>query len=932
MKLQSYGICLVCLICNSGFSQDYEERLAALEDKAYQHFYSNKDSTYYYFDEINELALANNQFATAIDNLNYVCFSAGYFYDLDKIKSTIDEADQLVQKNSNVLDTLPDRGEFQKNYLNFNKGIYFHKLEDFKKAKFYFSAIVKQILRKPNYQDNIDYLDLLSQCYNFIAQMNAVQKRYEIANDYYEKNIRLFQRFKSNDIEGLHKVYNLYGNSLYEEGNYEKAKTLWLTSLAFNEKNYTQRNRNSFVTTSILLSKVYKDLNQIDSATYFLNKINQYSVENDPFVDRYLIAKGEIHIKEANYTKALQTFEDAIRVSLETDKPRLRKKIGDLYFEMSDAKKALQNYDKGITELSATQNSVVNESNLNPAAVGQKNTLLSLLAARAKTLATMRDSNAKLAVLGSVDLGLETLDLLKPTFKNQTDKLGLIEDAFTLFEVGVETAYQLCKTSNDQKYIDTAFEYFEKSKSVLLLEAILGAKATQFANIPDTLLEHERRLKSAITFIEKQLNQATKADIDKEDRLFELQEEHRQLISKIETDYKDYYDLKYNTQTLPLIEAQKLLKYNEKLISYFYGNEAIYAIGVDKNSKHIERIPLSSSLEKEIKEVHHMLSDPKSDISVLATLSNKLFSKLVAPVVTPNEKQKLIIITDGLLNYIPFGALNTKANGLVYLIEKNALSYVNSATLYAHLSARNKQEGNLLAFAPNFSGEQVQIDPNRANLLPLPHNKREVKQILNSFPGRSFINEKASLQNFTSQLSKYRILHLATHAVFNDAAPEYSFLAFSTANKEENLLYVSDLYNLQIQAELITLSACESGVGELKRGEGFLSLARGFFFSGASSIASTLWKINDASTTSLMDSFYKNLADTYPKDLALQKAKRSFLDANRQNGLSHPYYWSGFIISGNTASLMTNSYWVWIALGTLLTVVAGFFVFGKKEG
>ncbi len=931
MRLQSYGICVLFLIFQSGYSQAYEERLAALEDKAYQHFYSNKDSTYFYFSEINKLALANNQFATAIDNLNYVCFSAGYFYDLDKIKATIDETDRLAKKHSHALDTLPDRGEFQKICLSFNKGNYFHKLEDFKKAKFYFSAIVKQILKIPNYQDNIDYLDLLSQSYSFIAQMNAVQKRYEIANDYYEKNIRLFQRYKPKDTEGLYKVYNLYGNSLYEEGNYEKAKTLWQTSLDFNEKNYTQRNRNSIVTTSLLLSKVYKDLNQIDSANHYLDKINEYDVDNDPFVDRYLIAKGEIHMKEVNYAKALQNFEDAILVSLETDKPRLRKKIGDLYFEMSASEKALQSYEKGIIELSSTRTSMVNESDPDPASVGQKNTLLSLLAARAKTLATLPDSEAKVAVLGSVDLGLETLDLLKPTFKNQTDKLGLIEDAFTLFEVGIETAYQLCKTSNDQKHIDTAFEYFEKSKSVLLLEAILGAKATQFANIPDTLLERERRLKSAINFIEKQLNQATKPDIEKEDQLFELQEKHRQLIDEIETDYKAYYDLKYNTQTLALGEAQKLLKYNEKLISYFYGNEAIYVIGVDKNSKHIERIPLSSSLENEIKEVHRMLSDPKSDISNLATLSNTLFSSLVAPVVTPDEKQKLIIITDGLLNYIPFGALNTKANGLVYLIEKNALSYVNSATLYAHLSTRNKQEGNLLAFAPNFSGEQLQIDPTRANLLPLPHNKREVKQILKSFRGQSFINEKASLQNFRSQLSNYRILHLATHAVFNDAAPEYSYLAFSTANKEENLLYVSDLYNLQIKADLVTLSACESGVGELKRGEGFLSLARGFFFSGASSIASTLWKINDASTTSLMDSFYKNLADKDPKDLALQKAKSTFLDANRQNGLSHPYYWSGFIISGNSASLSANNYWVWIAFGALLMVIAGFLVFGKKE-
>jgi len=314
----------------------------------------------------------------------------------------------------------------------------------------------------------------------------------------------------------------------------------------------------------------------------------------------------------------------------------------------------------------------------------------------------------------------------------------------------------------------------------------------------------------------------------------------------------------------------------------------------------------------------------------LGKASYKLYKSLVAPFVA-NENQKLIIVADGLLNYIPFGALNTQENGISYLMEKHAVSYANSATLYAQLLDRNKKKGDLLAFAPSFSGEQVQVDPSRDKLLPLPHNKREVEQILNSFEGQSYINQKASLQNFTSQLSGFGMLHLATHAVFDDTSPEYSYLAFSNSDNEDNLLYVSDLYNLQIDADLVTLSACESGVGELKRGEGFLSLARGFFYSGASSIASTLWKINDASTTTLMDSFYKNLSNGDTKDIALQKSKISFLESNRQNGLSHPYYWSGFIISGNTSSIHSPNYWAWIGLGILLTVIAGFLVFRNKE-
>jgi CHAT domain-containing protein len=135
-----------------------------------------------------------------------------------------------------------------------------------------------------------------------------------------------------------------------------------------------------------------------------------------------------------------------------------------------------------------------------------------------------------------------------------------------------------------------------------------------------------------------------------------------------------------------------------------------------------------------------------------------------------------------------------------------------------------------------------------------------------------------------------------------------------------------------LDADLVTLSACESGIGDLKRGEGFLSLARGFFYSGAASIASTLWKINDASTTTLMTSFYKNLSKGEAKDVALQNAQIEFLDNNRDNALSHPYYWSAFVISGNTLALSLPYNWIWFILVTLVVLVSGFLYFKTKKG
>ncbi len=129
----------------------------------------------------------------------------------------------------------------------------------------------------------------------------------------------------------------------------------------------------------------------------------------------------------------------------------------------------------------------------------------------------------------------------------------------------------------------------------------------------------------------------------------------------------------------------------------------------------------------------------------------------------------------------------------------------------------------------------------------------------------------------------------------------------------------------------LPLSACESGIGDLKCGEGLLSLARGFYFSGAQSISSTLWKINDASSAALMSDFYKNLSKGQPKDLALQQAKLTFVKQNKDNALSHPYYWSAFVISGNTEPLTSTHYWLWIIAGILLIVILGILLKKKNS-
>ncbi|WP_051554737.1 CHAT domain-containing protein [Maribacter antarcticus] len=927
MVLHKVIFCIGMLLVSFTYAQDYKEVIRHLENKADTHFYTDQDSTYYYYNRIYALSTAQGDFITAIDNLNYLCESAGYHYDMNTLNETIETIDRLIKEHKGVLDTLPDKGDFQKNYLYYNTGNYHNKLENYTLAQESFQKIEKNITQKTDFSENPDDVGFLSTAYSYIAKMNSVQHRFKTSDDYYQKNIRLLEKYIPEDKDNLYKVFNLYANSLYRQKKYQEAKELWRRSFLHNVANYTPDNKNSIVSTGLLLSKVYGELNQLDSANYFIAKTHSYQIPKH-FVHRYLTTSGDIKGMEEKFDDAQYLFLEALGLADQVNKPLISLKLGNLLAKQKKNDSALSYYQDGLKNISKVFTSNNLEDNPVPKYVIKKQEFIRIL--KQKSLAlnakpTLENYHRNLNV---IETAITTIDLLKPSFKNDKDKVFLIDNAYPIFESGLETTYNLYRSSENEHYINEAFRYAEKSKSVLLLEALLSSQATKFANIPKDILERENELKSAITRTERKLTSSDTPDVFLKDELFDLRQEHRNLMVDIETNYPAYFNLKYGSHVLSLPEIQEKLTDNELLISYFYGNENSYTLAASRHQQYFEKIPISTELEAKIKSLHRMLSDSKSNQDSLSSVSHSLYLELLAPVLDVFPQEKVIIVPDGLLNYIPFGSLVTNLNKNRYFVEDRAISYVNSATLWSRLNSTEQLETKLLAFAPSFSPNAQSDDKRAVTLGKLPHNREEVAQILASFKGDSFIGNEATLQNFKASISDYSVLHLATHAVFDDENPENSYLAFTPKSNLENQLFVKDLYNLTLNASLVALSACESGIGELKRGEGFLSLARGFFYSGASSIASTLWKVNDNSSSVIMGRFYKNLADGKTKDEALREAKRWFLEKNRENGLSHPYYWSGYLIQGNTKALVTSKNWQWYIFASIIVL---FIFLGRKR-
>ncbi|WGD35251.1 CHAT domain-containing protein [Olleya sp. YS] len=839
--------------------------------------------------------------------------SAAVFNNLKELENNFKTLDSLFDSNTDAFKNIASITQIKNSYL-YDKATYLYKLNNYEEAKKKLNLLIDNTEHIADSLLIKNDIDLVYGAYSFLAKILSNTGELDVANQYYDKNIRFIN--KINDAkkdERLSSVYRLKGE-VYKKLKKYKASNLYLKK-AFNYSVSSNLSQNDIINEANTIAENFIALKQYDSAFYYLEQIKSYADTNAPYGFLYYNTKakldeamGNTNTVKANYINALDLLN--------------KKWKGLKHVEIANTLQSYSNYltNTGKFQDALKQNTLaiqqVQGRDVVNSSINQI-TLFKLLEQKGKIQLRL---NLVDSVISTTKQAAKLLDTLKPTFKNKSDKLLLIENAYTLFENGLDATYSKYKLDKKQA-IEDAFFFLEKSKSTLLLESLLGVKAEHFSNIPKDILAREQIYKIKITNLEKQINRQQNDAI--KDQLFATKTNYRQFLDTLETSYKDYYNLKYDTSIQTLSALQNQLHKTEAVVSYFYGNQTIYTLTITNNTVHFNKIDVTKSLDQLIKTFQRQLSNPKSDLKQLQLNANQLYSILLEPGLKNTLLDRLTILPDGLLNYIPFEALIKDTN---YLVEDYSISYINSATLLKEIQTKKGHKNNLLAFAPEFEGNELNSDL-RASLQPLPHSKTEIQNINQYYNGTLYTNQQASLDNFKTNASNYGIIHLATHAIFDDTNPEFSYLAFG--NQESDLLYVADLYNLNLNANLVTLSACESGIGNLKRGEGLLSLARGFYFSGAQSISSTLWKINDASSASLMSNFYENLSKGHTKSKALQEAKVNFVKSNKDNALSHPYYWSGFIISGHTEALTTTNYWLWIGI-SLIGVLLLWLLFRKK--
>ncbi|WP_291866684.1 CHAT domain-containing tetratricopeptide repeat protein [Maribacter sp.] len=883
----------------------YEEEVDDLFNKAYQHLYVHKDSASYYLKKIEIKATVKQDWPNVLDALISSNRNASYFYDLQTVSVNLKAIDQLIADQTNIWENIEDSLFFQ-NSINFDKGKYYYKIGDFEKAKTFFKRIYNSY-DKINY-DNLtnDHFELLSVSFSFLAKIYDLEGKLNLAKDYYLENVRLIKRTTPNDLNNLYINYALLADVLEKQGDIENANLYLRQTL--NNALIENDNPNRIVTVSNNLANNHLSLGQPDSTLHYLSLIQKNITKSPHFAYLYHTTKAKLESTTGNTENAIAKIDMALTTYLKPRKLFDKSILSNIYKEKALFLYENKRYKKAL-DVTNTALDTLN-SEFGPI-------YLELMALKAKSLLQLKKFETTNTVAFSA---ITSLDNFKPDYQYSSDKINLVESTFPLFESALHANYSLFEKTGDIKYLKRGFFLMEKSKSVLLMEALQASRANKFSMVPDSLLEKEKRLRIEITSLEKELKVSSSGDEELKNQIFEINQEQSKVINYISKNYPDYHKLRYGSKVTNLETLSNKITKDQTLINYFYGDNAIYAISIGHKEKKFTKIKNCKTITAQLKRYYALLSTPQSNLSDLNELSRDIYKKVLSPNLLSKTK-RIIIIPDGPLNFLPFGTLINSKEEKKYLIERYAISYTNSATLLEQLWNTSTTKKNMLAFAPIFNGENIDPTASRDKLSALPHNTTEVQNIISQFEGTSLEGKNATLANFNANASNYGILHFATHAIFNNEQPEYSYLAFSPQKKEESLLYIKDLYNLELHANLVTLSACETTIGDLKRGEGFIGLARGFFYAGAKSLTSTLWKVNDASTANLMSDYYTILANGKPKDIALQKAKVIYLNKNKDNALTHPYYWSGFILSGDYAPLATGWSWVWIAVPILLLII-----------
>lgn len=699
------------------------------------------------------------------------------------------------------------------------------------------------------------------------------------------KGIQLINETSEENDRILASAYTKLGIAYYMKKDYSKSLMYYKKSISINlQYNLNENLFDSYLNMGLLsiLSK------QLDSAGYYLKKAKFYvlkSLANDKWIGLY-DNLGDLAFERGNYIKSLEYDNKALMYMLPKYKPR----------------------------------SPIENPSLAETLISDKPRMLRSLTSRAYTLLQLYYSTHNVTYLksayGAYSLSDFVMDLSRSSMLADASKTNLVEQAKPIYENAIETCWQLYNLTHCDSCMARAFEYSEKSRSIILLDAV--KKTTVRAKLPDYIAEQEKQLNLKTNYFEKQaaLNYSEESNntttINYFDSLLYYRRKHEQITNEIKRLYPTYHTAIYEKNISSINDIMKFIGPQQSFIEYFVGNKSVFAFIINKGKANFLNLGRPDSLNSWVEEFNTNIRQREQQFIVPG---NKLYNYLVDSVqMKVALKERLIIVPDGCLNNLSFDALVTalpKTKRIYfpdfkeYLIYKHQVSYALSASSLQMAEKKTTEAGKTyLGVAPEFKNG-VTIDDQYFE--KLENNYKEVKLAKRLFRGSKILDDKDSREEFNNIAPNYNIIHLATHAIANNENGDLSYILFNP--EKEGKLYAKDLYTLTLNSDLIVLSACQTGLGSIMHGEGTISLARGFIYAGSSSVISSLWNVREKSNMEIILQFYKGIKEGKTKDQSLREAKLKYLSSigSENQEKAHPFYWAPMVCIGDMSPTKTNS-------------------------
>ncbi len=797
-----------------------------------------------------------------------------------------------------------------------NMGVCYIKLSNYSKAVLYLEK-AEEIYLKYNIIKDDGYINLI----NTLAASYFFLGEYEKSDSYYTKGIKLADAYNSllsqNFVISFAKVIG-------SAGKIAKGEEMMLTALRKAEKRY---GANSSLYIYVL--KNYADYisefkKEPLKSMVLYEKCLDYIERNreDLSLKPQIMLGYALSLSENGYNeKALKIVQDLI------------------YYGISGTNKAAEIDNPETGKIYPDQWS------------------MALLKSKHKILWNLYKESADLRFLLSAsstsELLISILEKVRINIDEETSRI-VLGDRSRDFYLSAIMDKELCfRKTGKREFIEKAFELSEKSKVAALLASTRELKATQF-HIPSTVANYEKQLQNEISFYSARIADKSPVSVpdslvisEWKNRIFSATLKRDSLIDMLEKEYPGYYMIKYNTRVIKPEEILKTAGRNINYISYLTGDTCLFIFISNRKLTEMVTVDIDSVFYRNLREFRKLLISPPfddaaTDYSNYQRLGSYLYSLIFKPVEKFLVSDRLLISPDNILSYLPFEAIpqfqvhsdRILYNKLPFMIKKFNISYAYSATFLAEsVKSGFSLSGKLIAFAPVYSGSlhtdsiintrQHVLD----DLVELPYARQEAEFACRYIGGKLYSGVNALESVFKSQAGNYDIIHMAMHTVINDKDPMHSKMIFTQIadDPEDGLLNTYEVYGIPLRAKMVILSSCNTGTGVLHRGEGILSLARGFMYSGSESVVMSLWEIDDRSGIDILKGFYKFIRKGTNKSIALRKAKIKYLEKSDMLK-SHPYFWSSFVEYGNDERLYFGRHIILLAgfifiLGMIISAI-----------